>query len=557
MIIGKKDFIFGKRTYIMGILNVTPDSFSDGGEHNTVDSALFHVENMINQGADIIDIGGESTRPNHVQISSQEEINRVVPVIKAVRNKFPQIPISIDTYKSEVCIEAVNAGADIINDIWGLKYDSKIADIAYKNNIPVCIMHNRNNTNYSDIIKDIIYELKQSIDIAKSYGLKDIILDVGIGFGKTYEQNIFVLKNLDLIIKEFDYPMLLGTSRKSVIGIASGNIPPTERVYGTVSTTVIGIQKGCDIVRVHDVKENKMAAVMADAILRWIMDTIKIDDIEIYAFHGCLNEENVLGQKFYVSAVLYLDLEKAGKSDDINMSVNYAEVCENIKRVMTENRFNLIEKCAEEVASELLYIYDIVKAVDISVKKPQAPISMSFSSLSVNISRKKHIAYLGLGGNIGDVKSNLDIALKSLNTKHTKVKNASKYYRTSPVGNTEQPYFINMAAEIETILSPKELIDFTMGIEKSLKRERNGRWTPRTMDIDILLYDDIVTNEKSIVIPHIEMHKRLFVLLPLSEIAPYAIHPLLNKRIVSLKHELNDCTQEVLLEEWYICLYTK
>ncbi len=190
MRIGKKEFELGKRTYVMGILNVTPDSFSDGGKFTQLETALSHVEQMITEGADIIDVGGESTRPGHQQISIQEEIQRVVPVIRAIKEKFPEIPVSIDTYKSEVCEAAILAGADLINDIWGFKYDKNMAKLAAKYALPCCLMHNKNNTEYNDLISDCLQELGECIQIALSHGVKaeNIILGPGIGFGKTYEQ---------------------------------------------------------------------------------------------------------------------------------------------------------------------------------------------------------------------------------------------------------------------------------------------------------------------------------------------------------------------------------
>ncbi|KAJ50979.1 dihydropteroate synthase [Clostridium tetanomorphum] len=267
MKIGNKEFNIGKRTYIMGILNVTPDSFSDGGKFNDLKRAVQHVEEMINEGADIIDIGGESTRPKHTPVEEEEEINRVIPIIKEIRKHF-DIPISIDTYKGKVAELAIDAGANLINDVWGFKKDPYIAEVAAKYDVPCCLMHNRNNTEYKDIMEDMLKDLQKSIDIAQKSGVKkeNIILDPGIGFAKTYEQNLYVMNNLERL-GELGYPVLLGTSRKSTIGTTL-NLPPNERVEGTVATTVIGIMKNCDFVRVHDVLENKRAAIMTDAIIR-------------------------------------------------------------------------------------------------------------------------------------------------------------------------------------------------------------------------------------------------------------------------------------------------
>lgn len=265
--IGNKDFEIGKRTYIMGILNVTPDSFSDGGKFNNIEGAVKHALKMVEEGADIIDIGGESTRPNHTAVGEEEEINRVIPIIEALSKEI-SIPISVDTYKGRVAEFAVKAGANLINDVWGFKKDNYIAEVAAKYDVPCCLMHNRDNKNYIDLIEDMIKDLQDSIDIALKAGVRkeNIILDPGIGFAKTVEDNLVVMNNLEKLQK-LNYPVLLGTSRKSMIG-KTLDLPVNERVEGTIATTVIGIMKGCDFVRVHDVKENLRAAAMTDAIIR-------------------------------------------------------------------------------------------------------------------------------------------------------------------------------------------------------------------------------------------------------------------------------------------------
>lgn len=266
MRIGSRDFAITGHTYIMGILNVTPDSFSDGGKFNQIDAALKHAEEMIRDGADVIDIGGESTRPGYTKISDEEEIDRVVPVIEAVKKEFG-IPISVDTYKSRVAEAAAQAGADLINDIWGLKYDPHMAEVIAKSGLACCLMHNRDNTEYRNFMEDVKQDLRETIVLAKAAGIADdkIILDPGVGFAKSYENNLEVIRRL----KEFNelkYPVLLGTSRKSVIGLTL-DLPAAERVEGTIVTTVMAVEAGCMFVRVHDVKENHRAIQMAEAIL--------------------------------------------------------------------------------------------------------------------------------------------------------------------------------------------------------------------------------------------------------------------------------------------------
>lgn len=266
MKIGNKEFKLGERTYVMGILNATPDSFSDGGKFNEVDIALKRVEEMINQGADIIDVGGESTRPGFDVVEVDDEISRVVPVIKAIKEKF-DIPVSIDTYKAKTAEAAIMAGADIINDIWGFKKDKDMADVAAKYNVPCILMHNREDIPYENLMEDVKNDLMESIKIATDAGVKkeNIILDPGIGFAKTYEENLVVMKNLKEI-RDMGYPVLLGTSRKSMIGNTL-NLPVDQRVEGTLVTTVMGIMAGCEFIRVHDILENKRACIMTDKIL--------------------------------------------------------------------------------------------------------------------------------------------------------------------------------------------------------------------------------------------------------------------------------------------------
>ncbi|MEW8969435.1 MAG: dihydropteroate synthase [Mesobacillus sp.] len=257
---------FTDKTLIMGILNVTPDSFSDGGKYNHLENAVKHARQMIADGADILDIGGESTRPGHERISDEEEISRVVPAIKAISKEI-EVPISIDTYKSKVAKSAVDAGAAIINDIWGAKEDPEIADVAAETGVPIILMHNRNDRNYSNFIRDVLNDLYESIMIAKKAGVSDdqIILDPGIGFAKDLKENLEMMRHLDTLVS-LGYPVLLGTSKKSMIGGVL-NLPVSERTEGTGATVCYGIQKGCQIVRIHDVKEMSRMAKMMDALM--------------------------------------------------------------------------------------------------------------------------------------------------------------------------------------------------------------------------------------------------------------------------------------------------
>ncbi|MDF2592024.1 MAG: dihydropteroate synthase [Clostridia bacterium] len=265
---GKYTFEFGKRTYIMGILNVTPDSFSDGGDFVDIEVAVRHAKQMVADGADIIDIGGESTRPGFDEVTAEQELERVIPVIERLVKEI-DVPISIDTYKAAVADKAIEAGAVIINDIWGMQKDPKMPEVVAKHQVPVIIMHNQHGTKYNgDIMEEISIFLRHSIELGLKAGIKleNMILDPGIGFGKTSEQNVIVMARMGEL-NDLGCSILLGTSRKSFIGKILGLVPK-ERVEGTVATTVMGIMQGADIVRVHDIKENLRAARVTDAVVR-------------------------------------------------------------------------------------------------------------------------------------------------------------------------------------------------------------------------------------------------------------------------------------------------
>lgn len=265
--LGGASFTLGERTLVMGILNVTPDSFSDGGRFNNVESALQHAREMLAEGADLIDIGGESTRPGHEPVSEQEELERVIPVVEALHREFPQVPLSVDTYKAQVAREALKAGAHIINDVWGFKAEAPMAEVAAEFGCPVILMHNRHDRNYGDLLADVAADLGECVEIARQAGVRDenIILDPGIGFAKDYTENLRVMRALDELAG-LGFPLLLGTSRKRFIRTAL-DLPVDEVVFGTAATVALGIAQGCQIVRVHDVKEIKQTVRMCDAIV--------------------------------------------------------------------------------------------------------------------------------------------------------------------------------------------------------------------------------------------------------------------------------------------------
>ena len=418
---GEYEIEIGARTYIMGILNVTPDSFSDGGRYNSVQSAVEHALRMQAEGADIIDVGGESTRPGHSEISVQEEIQRVVPVIQALAQEL-QVPISIDTSKTEVASAALSAGAVMINDVWGFRRDPHLAGVAAETGVACCLMHNQVGTKYRQLMPEILETLKESLRIASAaeVAAEQILLDPGIGFGKTVEQNVEVMQQLSEL-NRLGFPWLLGTSRKSMIG-KTLNLPADERSAGTVATTVLGIQGGADFVRVHDVLENSRAARMTDRIIR----------------------------------------------------------------------------------------------------RPSP-----------------HTAFIALGSNLGNRLEYLQQALEILQS-HPELHIAavSPVYETDPVGYTDQGRFLNAAARLETSLAPEELLQSLMNVEQQLQRRRDIHWGPRTIDLDMLFYDQRCISSPDLEVPHPRLAERMFVLAPLHDISPMWLHPQINVRVFELFEQL-------------------
>lgn len=264
-------------------------------------------------------------------------------------------------------------------------------------------------------------------------------------------------------------------------------------------------------------------------------DKIRIVDLEIYTNHGVLAEEKVLGQKFIVSCEMDVDIRRAGNSDSIDDSVNYAVIADLINDVMKQNTFNLIETCVETISRSILNIDDRISSVWVEVKKPWAPIGLPLDTVSVSCKRCRHDVFIGLGSNIGDSKGLIESAIEKLSdVDGTKVVKVSTLIETEPYGYTDQPNFVNGVVRISTLLTPHELLDELHRIEAEAGRERLIRWGPRTLDLDILLYDDLILEDDDLCIPHVDMANRDFVLKPMKEIAPYKVHPILRKRMVEL-----------------------
>lgn len=273
IMIGSRTFEWGRRTYVMGIVNVTPDSFSGDGlldrdPEVVLEAAVDQAREMVADGADVLDVGGESSRPGHTPVSAEDEIRRVVPVIAAIRAALPMTPISIDTSKPSVAAAAIDAGADLVNDIWGVADDDRIARVAAHHGVPLVLMHNRAEARYVNLLSEVIDDLQRAIERAVGAGVAwdRIVVDPGFGFGKTPAHNLAVLRDL-ASLRILGRPILLGTSRKSTLGHVL-DLPPTERLEATLATTTLGIAAGADIVRVHDVRANVRAARMTDAVVR-------------------------------------------------------------------------------------------------------------------------------------------------------------------------------------------------------------------------------------------------------------------------------------------------
>lgn len=282
-------------------------------------------------------------------------------------------------------------------------------------------------------------------------------------------------------------------------------------------------------------------------MMREKMDTITISELEVFAFHGVLKEENALGQKFLITAELYMDVTEAAGEDNISKSINYAQVCKEIDTYLRANTFKLIETMADRLAKHLLISYKALDKVSVTVKKPWAPILMTLDTVSVSVERGWHHVYLSLGSNMGDREENMKKAIRLLDeAEDCRVIRKSALRITEPVGPVKQEDFLNGAVYLQTLKTPKELLALANGIEKELKRVRDIHWGPRTIDIDILLYDDQIIQTEDLTIPHIEMDKRIFVLEPMAEIAPWLKHPILNKSMTELL-EIQHFMQEVNL----------
>lgn len=425
---------FFKPTEIMGIINVNEDSFYAGSRAASLDAALQMAEEMIRDGATVLDIGGESTRPGSKPVTAEEEAERVCPAIRGIRERWPDILISVDTYHASTAKKAIDAGADIVNDITGLLGDPDMIPVCAKAQVPVIIMHSKgdpehmqDDPQYDDVVEEVYAYLKDGIERAVAGGIlkERIMIDVGIGFGKTLEHNMALLQNIRRF-NELNVPHLMAVSRKTWIGALLGSVaapvPSEDRLFGTVASTIYAYTQNIEMVRVHDVKENAEA---------------------LYIFK------------------------------------------------------KLMERSPERIRKEGETVQTVI----------------------------------ALGSNIGDRKAYLDEAIHMMDEKAGHIVKQSQVQETKAYGYTDQEDFLNMAVLLETPLAPYELLDVLHEIEDDLARRRVVRWGPRTIDLDIIFYGDLILNDQDLTIPHPDYRNRDFVMTPLLEIVPDFTDPVTGKKV--------------------------
>lgn len=386
-------FDIGKRTYVMGILNVTPDSFSDGGQFFDPETAIRHALLMQQQGADIIDIGAESTRPGHIPVSPEEEQRRLQPILRTLCETL-DIPVSVDTLNPETADWALSEGVAIINDVSGV-FVPEMAEAVLRHDAGWIITHGADadsvtaSENVSDFFSVMLKKCRQ-IGIPESR----ICLDPGIGFGKSRAEDYSVLRNLQYVYRS-GCALLVGASRKRLIGEASGESDPQKRLAGTVACHTAAVAGGADILRVHDVFEGVQGARVADALYRTEKKTnpgkIILSDLNIYAYHGVNPEEKQFGQTFLVDAELTTDFTASVAGDRIEDTVSYAKVAKTLIKVLTSESYDLIETAAETAANAIMFAYPSVQSLRLRLKKPDAPMKAQFGFVAVEVTKERSL----------------------------------------------------------------------------------------------------------------------------------------------------------------------
>lgn len=446
--IGEREFGWGERTYVMGVVNVTPDSFSGDGllaaGSSWVDAAVAQAVRMADEGADLIDVGGESSRPGHDPVNADEEIRRVVPVVAAIRAALPTMPVSVDTTKPEVAVATIEAGASLVNDVWGVAEDDALSRVVAERGVPIVLMHNRAEARYVSVVAEIVADLQRAVDRAVRAGVQweSILVDPGFGFGKAPVHNLALLRDLSAL-RVLGRPVLLGTSRKSTLGKVL-DLPPEERLEATLATTALAAAAGLDLVRVHDVRPNVRVARMTDAVVRSAgalpvgsapgaapsplalapaatashsaspgtgrsaalerpgasggpgaagsalgADRIVLRAMSFDGRHGALEGEKAEPQPFEVDVEMTCDLRTAGETDDLAATVDYGAVYAVARRVVEATSRDLLEAIAEEIAREVLAGWPAVDAVVVRVRKMRPPIAGRLAWAGVEVSRAR------------------------------------------------------------------------------------------------------------------------------------------------------------------------
>lgn len=383
----------GKRTYVMGILNVTPDSFSDGGLYTDAQDAIAHAQQMQTDGADILDIGAESTRPGHVPLTAEAEIERLRPVLRTLCETL-QIPVSVDTVHPETAEWALSEGAAILNDVSGVWQDGMAAAVR-RHEAGWILTHGANADAAGGNPAAVAAFFDDMLVRCAAYGIPktQICLDPGIGFGKSRAADFAVLRELKRLKR--DCALLVGASRKRLIGEVSGEADPQKRLAGTVACHTAAIAGGADLVRVHDVFEGVQGARVADVLYRTEPAAkpgkIALHDLRVFAYHGVNPEEKQYGQSFFIDVEMTVDFAAAVCADDIDNTVSYAKVAKTLTRVLTAQRFDLIEKAADAAADAVLLEYPAVQHVRLLLKKPDAPMKAQCAYASVEIEKERYI----------------------------------------------------------------------------------------------------------------------------------------------------------------------
>ncbi len=394
MFYGKRfRFECGKRTYIMGVLNVTPDSFSDGGRFTNAADALRRAAQIAAEGADILDVGAESTAPGHTPVTAAEEIERLRPVLEPLCADFP-IPVSVDTRHPETAAWALAQGAAIVNDVSGV-FQPEMAQTVRRYDAGWIVTHGMDadvsgSDNPLPQVRDFFREMLRR---AEDAGLRktQLCMDPGIGFGKSRAGDFVVLRDLRQL--DVGCAVLVGASRKRLIGAASGETDPLKRLAGTVTCHTAAIAGGADILRVHDVAEGLQGARVADALYRLPKAAqtgkILLRDLRVFAYHGVNPEEKQYGQTFLIDADLTVDLAPAVRGDDLTQTVNYAKAAKVIRQALTTQRFDLIEAAADETARALFCAFPAIKRLRLRLKKPDAPMKAECAFAAVEIERER------------------------------------------------------------------------------------------------------------------------------------------------------------------------